>query len=80
MPTIQKVNLNGEEHFAIEQSFTIASEQWNEYDLADGGRVRMKTTPVKIFKIVDGEGQPLYDEEGELQFFIRHTTTIASSF
>ena len=79
MPSIQRVTLNGQEHFAIEQSFTIASEQWNEYTLADGGHVRMKTTPIKIFKLVDSEGQPLYDGEGELRFLVRHTTTITSS-
>ncbi len=79
MPNIQKVNVDGQEHSAIEQSFVIVSEQWDEYDLADGGRIRMKTTPIKIFKIVDSDGNPLYDSEGELQFFVRHTTTVTSS-
>ena len=79
MPNMQRVNLNGEEHFAIEQTFTIDTEEWNEYVLADGGRVRMKTTPIKIFKLVDSEGQPLYDGNEELQVLVRHTTTISFS-
>ena len=79
MPNIQRVIQNGQEHLAIEQSFTIATEQWSEYALADGGRIRMKTSPVKIFRLVDSEGQALFGGDGEPQFLVRHTTTITSS-
>lgn len=61
--------------------FEIAKEDWNDYRLTDGGRVRIKTTVQKIFRVVDSNGQPLPspDGSGEPWMAVRHNTQVASS-
>lgn len=78
MPRIVRVRLNGQERDAIEVDFAIKEEQWNRYTLLDGGEVRLKTTAVKIRRILDDEGNPAYSPEGEPLLQVAHNTIITS--
>ena len=56
--------------------FTIRNEEWNEYSLSDGTRVRLRTYAVRIFRVLDDDGNPSYTAEGEPELFVRHNTTV----
>ena len=80
MARITKVRLeSGEERDALELDFEIQAEQWNEYKLLDGGRVRLKTSAIKILRVLDTEGNPAYTPDGDPLVWVRHSTYIASS-
>lgn len=72
------VRIEGTDRNAIEVDFEIAREEWNEYVLADGGRVRIKTTPLKIFRVLDEHGEPALTAEGDPSIYVRYNTQIVA--
>ena len=42
----------------IELEFEILKEDWNEYQLSDGTKLRVKNALVKAFRVVDEAGNP----------------------
>ena len=70
---------NGEELDAIELDFETHKEEWDEYRLLDGGRVRLKTSALKIFRILDPDGNPAYTPDGDPFILVRHSTQIVST-
>lgn len=64
---------------AVDQTYDIVREDWNEYVLADGGRVRIKTVVQRIYRIVDAEGVPQSDENGDPKLIVRHGTLVTAS-
>jgi len=79
MVKVQKVKLGNQEVDAIELDFEIRREEWNEYTLLDGGRVRGKLSVAKIFRILDAEGKPAYGPDGDPQMIVRHKVEVVSS-
>ncbi len=79
MPRIVKVKVDNQEVDAIEQQFEIGREEWNEYKLLDGGVVRLKTTVQRIYRLVDSEGRPAYDEQGDPNVIVRHKSDVVAS-
>jgi hypothetical protein len=66
MARMMKVKLgDGRDVNAIEVPFEIRREEWNDYELADGGRLRVKTVVHKILKVVDDSGKQFYDSNGD---------------
>lgn len=58
-----KVNFQGIDRDAVEVDFKIVREDWNEYNLEDGTRIRLKPVVVGIIRIpgeFDNEGNPVY--------------------
>lgn len=47
--------------FGIEREFEIDRESWSRYKLLDGGEIRVKTTVLKIYAIVDANGHQKSD-------------------
>lgn len=76
---IETIRVGEQELLAIEQQYQIASEDWNEYKLLDGGVLRLKTTVHKIYRIVDEESNQIYDAQGEPQIIVRHRSDVVSS-
>ena len=70
---------NGEQRQAVELDFNVQDEQWNLYPLLDGGHVRLKTTAVKIFRILDADGNPDFTPEGEPLVRVTHVTYVAAT-
>ena len=62
----------------LEMDFEVQTEQWNVYKLLDGGVVRMKTTPLRIMRILDETGNPAFTANGEPHLIVNHTTNIVS--
>ena len=80
MARIVKVKLpDGRDVNAVEAAFDIKREDWNEYELTDGGRVRVKTVVQKILKVVDDEGRQVYDGNGDPIMIARNSVVISAS-
>ena len=62
----------------LELDFKVKSEQWSEYELLDGGTVRMKTTALRIVRVLDPNGKPAYTADGDPQLVVNHNTQIVS--
>jgi hypothetical protein len=80
MARIVKLPVEGRDPVdALEVDFKPVSEQWDEYELADGGRVRVKTVVQRIYRIVDSEGKATRTPDGDPAVVVRHGTLIVSS-
>jgi hypothetical protein len=58
-----KVNFQGREADAVEVDFKTVIEDWNEYDLADGTRIKLKSVASNIVRLMneyDNDGNPIY--------------------
>ena len=79
MPKVAKIKVGDKSFDALEQPFEIGREEWNEYKLLDGGLVRVKTTVQRIYRILDSEGKPAYNDEGDPHMIVRHKSDVVSS-
>lgn len=58
-----KVPYKGKQVDAIEVSFKVDREDWNQYQLADGSELRMRLIVRQVFFLpgeFDDEGNPVY--------------------
>lgn len=69
-----KVNINGKEYEAREVPFEVTKEGWNEYMLRGAKHLRLKTTLLKIFEVVDETGKPLLQPDGSPTYLLNHRT------
>lgn len=74
-----KIKIEDREYSTREEEFEVVREEWNEYRLVSGGRVRMKTSVVKIFQAINDDGSPLISPDGEPVVLVRHATQISAS-
>ncbi len=79
MAKVVKIQVGDNEQDAIEQTFEIATENWNEYRLADGGIVRVKTTAQKIYRLLDANGNPAMAPDGDPAVLVKHSTQVVAS-
>lgn len=67
----------GDRHVNVQDvDFEIAEEQWSRYKVLDGGEVRLKTTPIRIYRVIDDQGRPAIDETGDPVYVVNHTTQV----
>ncbi len=58
-----KTIYQGKEIDAVEIDFKAVKEDWNEYDLADGTKIRLKSVAVNMIRALneyDNDGNPIY--------------------
>ena len=80
MPSsIISITVDGKPTKGIERDFTIREENWSAYDLLDGGLIRLKTTALKIFQVVDDEGNPLNAPDGTPMFVVQHKSDVVAT-
>lgn len=80
MPKKLKIPLpNGQVVDAVEVSYSIVKEEWNEYEMADGGRVRVKASVQKMLRVLDANGKGAVTEEGDPQVLVRSNIEVVSS-
>lgn len=79
MANLVKARLGEREVDALEMDFQTAREEWNDYHLLDGGRVRVKTVVAKILWVVDDNGNKLYNDQGEPIILVRNQVQVISS-
>lgn len=75
----RQVRVNGETLEGLDLDFEIKREEWNEYRLLDGGTVRIKTTPLRIVRVLDKDGKPAYTADGDPHIAVSHNTQVVSS-
>lgn len=78
MPRRRIMKIGGKDVSTIEVDFEIVREEWNEYKLLDGGIVRVKTTPIRISRILEPDGNPAVTKDGDPHLNVQHTTYIVS--
>ena len=66
---------DGTERDALDMDFTVKNEEWNEYNLDDGTTVHLKTPAIRIFRLLDDDGEPSFTDEGEPELFVWQNTT-----
>lgn len=68
-----KVKLGEELVNAVEVDFRALKEDWNEYQTADGSKIKMKTVVTNIARTekFDADGNPVY--------VVKHTAVMAVS-
>ena len=79
MPRKVQVKVDGRDVDAVEISFTIKREEWNEYELADGGRVRMRSAVHRILQVLDEDGKPARNPAGELMMVVQSQNAVVVS-
>ena len=79
MALIIKVKSGSQELDAMEADFEIGREEWNQYKLLDGGTVRVKTTVSRIYRVVDEQGNPRYNQDGSPLIVVAHKSDVVSS-
>ncbi len=70
---------NGIELSAIELDFEPVKEAWSEYKLSDGGKVRIRATAMKIFRVLDAEGKPAYQPDGQPFMIVTQSGQVVAS-
>ena len=78
MPSIQKFRMGDQDVDAIEVGFEIKKEDWNEYELTDGGFVRVKTTVTRVYRVIDEQGNPRFNSDGSPMLGVNHKTDVVS--
>lgn len=79
MPKKLRISVNGQEVDAVEVEFSIKHEDWNEYELADGGRVRAKLSAQRILRVLDADGKPAISAEGDPLIVVQSQNQVVAS-
>jgi hypothetical protein len=79
MPQAIKINIDGVQYSGQEVDFKVIKEDWNEYELNDGVKVKVKTIAQKIVRVLDAQNKPAFTPDGDPHVLIRHNTQIVSS-
>ena len=56
--------IGGKEMDGVEVAFEPVREPWSEYELTDGGRVRIRPSVQRIFQLLDDAGKPARTPDG----------------
>jgi hypothetical protein len=62
-----------------EVDYEINKESWGEYSLQDGTRVRVKHSVLKMFRLVDENGEPSFDKDGDPEVFLHGAIIVVAS-
>jgi hypothetical protein len=63
----------------FEIEYETDKENWSQYTLADGTRVRAKFSVVKMFRLVDEKDQPAFDLNGDPDVFVSGGIIVVAS-
>jgi hypothetical protein len=63
----------------FEVDFELDKENWSDYHLLDGTKVRVKHTLVKIYRLVDENDEPLFDKNGDPEVYINGAIIVVAS-
>jgi len=79
MAKVIKVTVGGEERAAVEVAFEIKKENWNEYELVDGGTVRIRLNVHRMLRVLDAAGQPARTPDGDPFVVIQSQNSVVVS-
>ena len=79
-PKPRTINLpDGTSAKAVEMDFKIVREDWNEYELSDGTRLRVKNFVVKVLVVVDDNGEYILGPVGDPQVMVQGSVNVVAS-
>ena len=70
---------DGQTRRVRELKFDIIREEWNEYSLPNGMKMRLKSVVQKVFLVVGDDDQPVYTSEGEPLLLVRSNNQVSAS-
>lgn len=71
-----QVEINGKMYQLVEVDFEVAEENWNRYNLLDGGVIRARQSPYRISRVVDEDGNPFIGPDGRPVFYVEWSQQI----
>lgn len=79
MSESRKIAIGDKQFDGRDEPFETVREEWNEYKLADGRRVRAKLVIQRITQALDENGNVLCNEEGDPIIVAKHAIHILSA-
>lgn len=61
---------DGTKYFGVEVDFEIVREDWSEYKLSDGGKLRIKNNLTTVYRLEDEAGNPVYGPDDEPLYYV----------
>jgi hypothetical protein len=61
---------DGTKYFGVEVDFEIVREDWSEYNLSDGGNLRVKNVLTRVYRLEDEAGNQVYGPDGEPLYYV----------
>jgi hypothetical protein len=71
--------IEGRQRNVREEQFDVVREEWSEYQLAGGTTVRVKLSVQKIFRVLNDDGTPALNSNGDPYVVIRHVPQIVAT-
>lgn len=71
--------IDGQTKFVREETFQATKEEWDEYTLGNGDRVRIKVVVHKILRVLDANGNPVFTNDGDPEMVVRHQVQVTVS-
>lgn len=62
-----------------EMEFDIVKEDWNEYQLGDGTYLKMKTSLMKVFWVLDEKEDRMFTLDGDPRLMVRSSNQVVAS-
>jgi hypothetical protein len=69
---------DGSELNVRDEEFEVVREEWSEYRLKDGGKVRLRATALAISRVLDAEGKPTYGPDGQPAFVVNNQVQVVA--
>lgn len=80
MSVIRKIpGPGGSEMHVRDEDFDPVEEKWSVYRLQDGGTVRLRATAMTISRVLDAQGKPTYQADGQPAILVQHQIQIVAS-
>ena len=78
MNDVMTGNVDGKEITAREEPFTVVKEDWNEYILESGVRVRVKASVAKLGRQLDEAGNYTENQFGDPAVLVRYALEVVT--
>ena len=69
---------DGSEIQMVETKWEALDEPWSEYRMEDGTFVRLKNVVIKMFRVLDAEGNPGFTADGDPHVLVRSTRVVTA--
>jgi len=77
--SVRQMTVGGQTKNVREETFDAEKEVWNEYRVGNGDLVRIKVVVHKIFRALDGRGQPAFTPTGDPEVVVQHQIQVTVS-
>ena len=76
---MRTMEVGGQTKNVREETFRATKEEWDEYTLGNGDRVRIKLVVHKIYRVLDAQGNPAFTADGDPEIVVRHQAQVTAS-